>query len=157
MSTEGTFKRRRIQAAKRPIDKQLINVRFTTVAGTQVAEEIVAIASPCTITGLRWAFASIQDGGTGQCRFQWAIVVSFGGSAPSTMSLTSGSTVYSPEKDVMAFGVGLIDNNTVTIVHEGSTKTMRKLMIGDTLDFIMLGIATDTVQITGIIQVFCKF
>ncbi len=151
-------KRRRITNTPRPIDKALIAVANNGIGATQEVSTVInAINAPCTITGLRWSISIQQDGGTGICEGTWAIVVTYGGQTVSTMSHTDASTFYTPESNVLAFGAWSIDNNTQTKEFEGSTKTMRKLMLGDQVFLIAKGVATDTSRLFGVVQLFCKF
>ena len=74
------------------------------------------------------------------------------------MAISDAGTLYEPEQNVMAYGRGI---NTASAVatgmhYNGSTKTMRKLMGGDKLVFIMLGEATNTSSLEGCFQFFCK-
>ena len=74
----------------------------------------------------------------------------------ASISATGGASVYEPEEEVMAFGRWAIDNNTETKLFNGDTKTMRKLQSGDQIVFIALGVATDTCNLEGVVQFFCK-
>ncbi len=151
-------KRRRIQQTPRPIDKALVAVANNGIGATQESSTVInSVNAPCTITGLRWSIAIQQDGGTGICEGTWAIAVTYGGQVVSTMSHTDGSVFYTPESNVLAFGAWSIDNNSETKMFEGSTKTMRKLMLGDQLFLIAKGVATDTSRLFGVVQLFCKF
>ncbi len=143
--------------ARRPIDKSLVNVVLASLAATQANTELIAATFPCTITGMRWDLTAIQSGGTGSSNGKWAIVVNRDGLALSTMSLTTGGTLYEPEEDVLAFGSWIMDNNPPEgRSWVGSTKTMRKLKLGDRLQFIAKGVATELTDILGTIQFFCK-
>ena len=72
------------------------------------------------------------------------------------MAASDAADFYAPEQNVLAFGHGSMDNNVDTQQFEGNTKTMRKFMGGDQLLFIVLGAATNTTNVQGIIQFFCK-
>jgi len=146
----------RTTGGKRPVDKQLVLVDKGTVDGTQVNTTLVTVTFPCTIVGIRWNLSVIQDAGTGNCTAAWCINVLRDGGTQKVMSLTDGATFFAPESDCLSFGVGLIDNNTVTLNWNGNTKTMRKMMGGDKLIFSALGLATNTHHVTGVIQFFCK-
>ena len=97
-----------------------------------------------------------QDADTGLAECRWAIVVARDGNSPNTLVSTDGGTLYKPEQDVLAFGTLFVDNNLEVVQVSGNTKTMRKMLIGDTLNFIMLGIATKTTGVRGVVQFFCK-
>lgn len=146
----------RTVGGRRPVDKQLVVVDKGLVDGTQVNTTLTTVTFPCTIVGLRWNISAIQDAGTGNALFAWCINVLRDGGTQKVMSLTDGSTFFAPESDCLSFGFGLIDNNTVTVMWNGSTKTMRKMMGGDKLIFSVKGIATNTIHLSGVIQFFCK-
>lgn len=148
----------RVSAGKRPVDKLLLNINKGGVTATQVATVLVTATFPCTIVGLRWDMTFATVGGTGLGGYSWAIIILRDGVTVSQMAHTDGSTLYAPEQDVMAFGRGF---NTALALgmlskYQGSTKTMRKLMGGDKLQFIIKGTDTDTVTVQGCIQFFCK-
>ncbi len=146
----------RTTGGKRPVDKNLISILLSALDATQQTVTLVTATFPCTIVGLRWNMSHIQSASTGICDFAWAIVILRDGLTQPTLSTTSGSTFYNPEQDVMAFGVSTIDNNVQSNQWEGSTKTMRKMMGGDKLVFIGLGVATNTSRVSGVVQFFCK-
>ncbi len=151
-------KRRRIQQTPRPIDKALVFVTNNAISATQESSVIInTINAPCTITGLRWDLTISQDQGTGFCEGTWAIVVTYGGQAVATMGHTDTGNFYTPESNVLAFGTWGIENNTETKTFSGSTKTMRKLMLGDQVFIIAKGVATNTTRYWGVVQLFCKF
>ncbi len=141
---------------KRPVDKAIINVTKAAVAGSQVSTTLFTTTFPCTIVGLRWTITFMQDAGTGGTFINWAIIILRDGQTADTLATSDGSTLYNPEQDVMTFGVIQIDNNTETKDNTGETKTMRKMQGGDKLEFIAIGVATNTVTIRGTIQFFCK-
>ncbi len=73
------------------------------------------------------------------------------------MAISDQATFYEPEQNVLAFGVGALeDEGPDSMTDSGTTKTMRKLMGGDKLVFINKGIVTNTHNTNGIIQFFCK-
>jgi len=160
----STFKRRRtgpavVRAARRPIDKNLIIVDQGSIAGSQVSTTLrVAVTFPSTVTGLRWSLSSINVAGTGSTQMFWAIVVVPQGTTASTMATSDGATLYSPEKNVLTFGVtnSLTSVGTQAIIHEGSTKTMRKLQVSDQIVWIAIAEATNTWSVDGIVQYFLK-
>jgi len=140
----------------RPIDKKLIAVNKDGTGSSQVVTTIITATFPCTVTGLRWSIDTAQDAGTGEAYFQWAIVLVKDGNAAATITQSDAGEFYTPEQNVLAFGTGAIDNNSDTMHAEGNTKTMRKLMGGDLIQFIIKGVATNTVATRGVIQIFCK-
>ncbi len=141
---------------KRPIDKKLVTIANDATAGTQVTTTLITATFPCTITGLRWSLAFVQDGGAGVCLFWWAIVIVRDGVTIDTLATSNGAVFFNPEQNCLVFGNGIIDADTETKTFVGATKTMRKLMGGDTLQFVTLGGTTNTSGSRGIIQFFCK-
>ncbi len=145
----------------RPIDKQLKVVAQTLSSAAQTATTLFTVTFPCTIVGLRWD-VSIQGLITASDHLnRWAIVVVRDGNSANTMSASNAADFYTPEQDVLAFGVGWtidrdIGSGPSSITTSGSTKTMRKLMAGDTVQMIGLCSAVAGSHMDAIIQFFCK-
>ena len=163
-------KRRRVagggRAAARPIDKQLIFVLLEDINATQQTTTLFTATSPCTVMGIRWTGHVQGDAGTvgNKHDYEWAIVkVNDGDGAANNIDRTNGGKFYVPEQNVVAFGVGS-DNASSTSTTgmqvsprwEGTTKSMRKYRVGDKLNFIIRGIAVDTVRCRFSVQFFCK-
>ena len=146
----------RVAGSRRPIDKSLKTVTKAGVTATQVDTTLITATFPCTIVGLRWSLSVFQDGGTGDARGVWAVVIVRDGNATGSMATTDGGDFYTPEQDVLAFGHSSVDNNVQTMQFEGTTKTMRKLLGGDKLVFSCKAQATNTSAFEGIFQFFCK-
>ncbi len=74
------------------------------------------------------------------------------------MSISDGATLYSPERNVLTFGVAnsLTSVANVPVMFEGSTKTMRKLSVGDAMVIISIAEATNTWEAHGVVQYFQK-
>lgn len=145
----------------RPIDKQLINVNAIT-GTTSTAITLQTTTFPCTITGLRWSIGFANKQTTGPVDISWAIVIVRDGNAANALSQTSGSSLYQPEQNVLAYGctefqdADLNPGGSGAAQFEGSTKTMRKLMGGDVLQFLHLGSVAASADFMGTIQFFCK-
>ncbi len=148
----------RTTSRKRPVDKLLINVIHSALDSTQQTTTLVTATFPCTVVGLRWDLSVITAAGTNPASYGWAIVIVRDGITVSGISFTDGGTFFSPEQDVLAFahGINPQDNQGTGRHYNGSTKTMRKLMGGDKLMFLSKGQATETSNVTGTIQFFCK-
>ncbi len=91
----------------------------------------------------------------------WAIVIVKDGNSANTMSITDAATFYSPEQNVLAFGVGNFPGTTIgdgalRESWEGSTKTMRKMMGGDILQLLVDGNTATQGSFLGVVQFFCK-
>ncbi len=160
------LKRRRVESAapvrrgSRPIDKEL-KVVSQTVTTSVVATTLKTTTFPCTIVGLRWSFTLQIAITTGDSDAWWAIIVVRDGRAASTPSTSDGADFYTPEQDVLAFGHMVVRDKDSsqgpgTINEQGVTKTMRKLMGGDLLQFITISSTAISGNLNGIIQFFCK-
>lgn len=148
-----------IRAARRPIDKSLVVVSLIAVAGSMQTIELQPTAPfPSTLTGLRWSISVVNVAGTAITKFYWAIVFVPQGTTASTLSVSNEATFYSPEQNVLAFGVAnsLTSVAAQPVTFNGTTKSMRKFKVGDTLDLIVIAQATDTWQIQGVVQFFMK-
>ncbi len=145
--------------AKRPIDKQLISILVDSTNG-QTTVVLDTFTFPGTITGLRWDLVYNMSTDATLITGNWAIVIARDGDTPNTLVLTNGSSMYQPETHVLAFGgwTGTKDaDGTGPTVHwSDSTKTMRKVQAGDTLNFITLASIGTSGDIAGIIQFFLK-
>ncbi len=147
--------------AKGNLNKELVVVSKGTIS-TQVSTTLITATFPCTIVGLRWNFSAAQDAGTAAVNLFWAIVVVREGNTANALSKTDAATMYSPEENVMTFGVGQFEPGAGTekvyntIKWDDSTKSMRKLQGGDSLQFIVVAAATNTVSLAGCVQFFCK-
>ena len=163
-------KRRRTFAgrghAPRPIDKQLTFINLNDVNATAQRTVLFSAPTACTILGIRWSLMFEGDAGSvGEHHdYRWIIVVVKDGDGnENNMSTTDASDFYTPEQNVLAFGVGT-DNSSATsatgmqgpITQTGKTKSMRKFLVGDRLLFAVEGIATETIRVRGVIQTFCK-
>lgn len=145
------------RSPKRSIDKKLIYVTQTALAGSQAAANLITATFPATVVGLRWSLSAVQDGGTGVGSINWCIVKVPDGYNAGTMATSNAAEFYTPESMVLAFGVG--NSNAATsgsIQFDGSTKTMRKIMGGDIISFLCVSSATNTYTIQGVIQFFTK-
>ncbi len=157
---EVTDKRQRsvtYAAAKRPIDKVMTTIFHSGVNATDVTTTIYTATFPCTMTGLRWSLTFNQDGGVAQSHFVWAIIYLREGETIDGLVITDGLTFYKPESSVLVWGYGgQKGGHLVDSLREGTTKTMRKMQAGDIIAFIMKGIATETTECAGAVQLFVK-
>lgn len=145
----------RVFPVKRAINKEIIAVNRTQTS-TQAATTLTTATYPCTITGLRWHIG-LKNSYAGANNFWWAIVLVKDGQTADTIAFSDGASIYSPEGNVLAFGVVELDNGAGDVIFngEGSTKTMRKLQGGDTIQFISITSA-DSVSLRAGVQFFCK-
>ncbi len=144
----------------RPIDKELKSVNQT--ATTSVTTSTLKTTTfPGTVVGLRWVVSAVINVATGNPLFHWAIVVIPDGEAANTPSGSDGADFYTPEQNVLAFGISYVRDSDVAagpgiMSIEGSTKTMRKLKQGDVLAFITICDTATGVLVDGVIQFFFK-
>ncbi len=144
----------------RPIDKELKAVvqTSTTSVGTTTLK---TTTFPGTVVGLRWNLSVRSIIATGDSSVYWAIIVVPDGQSANTPSTSNAGDFYTPEQDVLAFGIATVRDNDVgsgpSIIHtEGTTKTMRKLKQGDLLQFITLSTVANSAETNGVIQFFFK-
>lgn len=144
---------------KRPIDKSLIMVSQTAVSTTQLSTNLITATFPCTITGLRWNLGFHNNSAAVQNTIYWAIVIVKDGNSANALAISDGSTFYEPEQNIIAWGSALLADTDIggTTAHniEGSTKSMRKLMGGDTIQLIYRA-SDSNMSIKGGVQFFCK-
>ncbi len=110
---------------------------------------------PGTITGLRWDISAVEVTDIIDV-VAWTIVVVRDGNSGSAMSVGNATNLYAPEQDVLAFGFSRLQGNDEVERWVGSTKTMRKLMGGDKLEFLCKNIQGATAHVSGCIQLFYK-
>lgn len=130
------------RGTKKSKAKKIMIIGLPTAAANQTAyaQLISPTTYPLTIGGLRWNLA-LQVTGT----VNWAIVVMRGNVNPGNSLITPPSIVAGSgqfvngidTRDVMVFGTTLRGNADESPQQEGSSKTMRKLNIGDTVSIVM--------------------
>ncbi len=146
--------------ARRPIDKKLIVIN-QSITNAQTSTTLLTVTFPCTVVGLRWDVDLNSILTAGASSNFWAIVVVRDGVTTSTMATSDGADLFTPEQDVLVFGCyrspdADLGGGPVVKTWQGSTKTMRKLMGGDTLRLIGLGTTATTGTLLGVVQFFCK-
>lgn len=142
--------------ARRNVDKVMIVVSHQGQNATQVTTTILTSTFPSTVTGIRWDLTFDQEAGTGASEMDWAIVLVKEGQGPDTMQSANAAIFYEPEQNCLVFGHSTVRNQLQTNHETGTTKTMRKMMVGDRIVFIFAGTATNTSSVHGIIQLFQK-
>jgi len=150
------MKRQRVQAgsfqAKRPVDKKIITLNYANNGTTQVNTTIFTAAAPCTLNGVllqyqpssvsahtAFAICRVDDGDTSN-----AVVVA-----------TNNNAFYSPEQDVLLYGISSSLNPNVIGLQ--SSKCKRKLQIGDKIVVSSRADAADPTQQFMIITLFFKY
>ncbi len=163
MSAAAAGRKRRMVApgrAARPIDKELKAVLQT--ATTAVVSTVLKTTTfPGTVVGLRWNLSATSIIATSDSSVYWAIVVVPDGEAANTPAVSDGADFYTPEQNVLAFGMGSVADTDVgsgprSFIADGTTKTMRKLKQGDQLVFISLSSVAVSAQVRGVVQFFFK-
>jgi len=157
-------KRRRVaaprRAARRAVDKELKNITITNAGTTQRSTVLKTTTFPCTVAGLRWSISLQNALTTDSEHMYWAIVVVHDGESVNAPSTSDTGDFYTPEQNVLAFGIISADDadagGRITTMTAGTSKTMRKLKQGDQLIFTSLGINGTAGIVRGIVQFFCK-
>lgn len=146
------------EGPSRPIDKELKAIQ-KTVGSSNTSTTLKTTTFPCTLLGIRWVLNGINTDTAANQHLYWAIVVVRDGNSVATIGTGDGSDFYTPEQNVLSFGVLAMNDADATgpVVAEdkGSTKTMRKLMGGDTVELVLRGTSAST-TVRGVIQFFCK-
>ena len=154
-------KRRRFtKSAARPVDKRLITV-VQSVTSTPTDTTLLDIAFPATLVGLRWALSYGGILTSGVSTIAWAIVIVRDGETVNAMSFSDASDFYTPEQNMLAFGVARMPDadagaGPTSVPWEGTTKTMRKMAVGDELHIIADGNVASQGQLFGVVQFFTK-
>lgn len=128
-----------------------------TVAMAQVNTVLLTVTFPCTLVGLRWDITCVNGAAVVDTIF-WGIVIVRDGLLIGSLALSDAGDFYTPEKQMMTFGIGSFLANTAGTKYEanGATKTMRKMMGGDQLVFTANGEVDSSKFLRGVIQFFCK-
>lgn len=149
-------KRARSSRMRRPIDKANKNIVLTNAVTQQTVDLLDARTYPGTVTGLRWEFVFGPPAAT-NVGLSWAIVVVKDAAAPaaSSLSLSNDAAIYQPEQMMLAGGIIDVQSTDNSLHISGKTKSMRKLMVGDILQFITKASQASGI-ITGNLQCFYK-
>ncbi len=146
--------------ARRAVDKELKLVTLTNVGTTQRSTTLKTTTFPCTIAGLRWHISFLNVLTTGSEFVYWALVIVHDGQAVSAPATSDGGDFYTPEQNVLAFGIISASDadagGNIIVMQQGQSKTMRKLKQGDQLIFTTLGINGTAGEVRAIVQYFCK-
>ncbi len=155
-------KRRRFASprARRPIDKTILAVNHT-IDDSQTNSRILLADVPLTVTGIRWNFSVRTNTNVGPPDATWAIVFVRDGNIPNTITSADLVTLYAPEQNVLAWGIVRMQASgssagPLSMMVEGKTKTMRKMMSGDALFFLTIGSQNEGILLCGGIQYFTK-
>lgn len=175
--TKRRFKRASgYQRAKRPIDKSIVQFAFNHATPNTVQQQFKiyplgagGATFPGTITGLRWSIQA-QPGVLNALNSNstyYVIVrvrentavqpINIAGPTPDT---ATGGSLYNPEQDVMAAGCLQWGQGTTSVnVTEGdigTTKTMRKLMTGDSIHLAVRSVFNVPCVVIGFVEYFYK-
>ncbi len=155
------FRGNTIRTASRPIDKKLICVVQTLSSAADTTTTLVTTTFAATIVGIRWDINIKGNLSTGDSQNYWALVVVRDGLSASAMAVGNGNEFYTPEQDVLAFGNTQVTDMDATtgprsIQYSGSTKSMRKLQGGDTVQLIGGSGSVNAATLVGTIQFFLK-
>ncbi len=162
---------------KRPVDKFIIAIK-TEVRNSQDVQTLLDLTYPCTIVGIAWQLeAHVNSIIAGRAGLKWAFNIQRDGATqlliapvpptgPRTNFLTNGST---SDVIISAFQRPQFSEVTTTdltdhiiehtVRHEGSTKAMRKLTVGDTLQMTAISdisMLLGGVIVSGVITIWIK-
>ena len=161
MSFRGRRRRSFMRGRKRPISKHLFVVSQPALSTTQVVVTPFTCTFPTTLVGFRWSF-DVSASITQNTRIVWALIVVPDGYTANAMDMTNNGDFYTPEKQVIVFGVKrLMDADSgstggpSTSNFEGTTKVSRRLQTGDSLQLIMVSTASGT-TFEGVLQFFAQ-
>lgn len=160
MSSRGNKRHRGRGHTTRPIDKNIVGIALLATT-SQVQTILQTQTFPGTVVGIRWDIALRNNHASVNDFVKWAIVIVRDGNSASTLAGGNAAELYQPEQDVLTWGYHWLSDpdsgsGPETAHISGETKTMRKLMGGDQLMFIILGGAVDAVQVRGAVQFFIK-
>lgn len=137
---------------KHRFDKQLVVVSQTTNNSTATTTVYAAAVFPSVCMGVVIVGSSTSQS---LSTFTWALAVVPQGTTISAISAGNGSTMYSPESQVLAFGAGVTNDGSANPFFI-KTKTGRKINTGDTIGFTVTSpTAVDTTHVY-VIQFFLK-
>lgn len=144
------------------MEKKLIVVSKAQVEDTDLSTTLFTCTYPGTVVGLRWRFDAIpHSAATTFEAMYWVIVRVQNGMSADTLGVGDAGSLYDPEREVMAWGTGLLSAYAASfqdhVTWEGATKTMRKMQAGDTLQLIVrAGVGTGDTIFLGAVQFFLR-
>lgn len=148
---------------RRPIDKRLINIQIGAQTAVQTNVSLITATYPATITGIRWSFIIQSQVGGAANNGGWVLIRVKDGVAPNTFSFSNAGTLITPEQEVIAYGRWAVNDADIATSNgpsclniEGHTKSMRKLMGGDQIYFMINGQTAGPQTVSGTVQFFAK-
>lgn len=99
--------------SKRQVNKYIKNVVGAFQSNASTSSEVITVfggtnasesIATGTMQGLRWDI-DIANTNTGPSRAFWAIVIVREGYAPNSLNIGNNANLYTPEQDVLAYGV----------------------------------------------------
>lgn len=149
-----------MRKSRRPIDKNIKAIQ-QTVTTSNVTTTLFTGTYPGTVVGIRWSLNFISNTSASSPSVYWAIVIVRDGLSASTIGTSDGADFYTPESQVLAFGVGGVTDNDsgagpYNSMMEGMTKTMRKIQAGDLLQFVTISNVATGLIARGAVQFFIK-
>lgn len=147
-----------VARAKRPIDKRVVAV-VQAVTAVQSSTTLYTATVQSTLVGWRWEL-NFDNNAAQNTHVAWALVHVREGDSANALTVANASTLYAPEQNVLAWGICYLtkhDLGSGELCHVvGSTKTMRKMQGGDTMQLIAVGPAATDVNLRGAVQWFSK-
>jgi len=111
---------------------------------------------------LRWDLNFRTNTSAVPPEFWWVLVIVKDGDSANPLDVSDLAQLYTPEQNVMAFGAGRLQASTdsagpKSIRMSEKTRTMRKMMEGDSLQFIITTSVSSAILVNGAIQFFNLF
>jgi len=146
-----------VSRPKRPIDKTIVVINQVGVGTTDQSTQITLATYPQTMVGLRWDLSFEMNNGTLTADAVWAIIYLREGETLDNLTFGDQAAFYQPESSVLVYGYAAIFNFTETKHIAGTTKAMRKMQVGDTIQFIIkCESSVEKMTCKGAIQLFAK-
>ena len=140
-------RRRTIYGPKRDVLKSITTVE-NTVSGTTQQESLLyenTVKQTVVVSGLRWSLNfSSGTTPTNPFNYRWAIVLVPDTYNANDLAIAGDMELYEPQQHCIIFGSGVVapfaaSAGDCTKVHEGFSKTSRKMREGDKLVLLVRG------------------
>lgn len=172
-SYRRSYRGYRRYAPKRQTNKYIKNVSGSFNSAGSTTSEVITVfggtntneaIATGTMSGLRWDI-DIANTNTGPSRAYWAIVIVREGYNPNALNIGNNSNLYTPEQDVLAYGVATLTGSATESgpsieMFSDTTRSMRKVQQGDRLMLLFASStsspAVNDTTVNATIQFFVK-
>ena len=134
------------RAAKRPIDKSMVNRAETAIGTTFTNLAIFTATVAQTLIRTLGTYAISKGGATGAINGAIIIILVRDGQTASTPTLASGTALYEPEQDVLWYKTFRLPAGADAVwILDGffDTSGMRKMKTGDTINLLAISSVAD--------------